>query len=794
MKSNSDGLYIYTPDSGTISFEHSEQRRECEDSLQGSSGTLTLSETTLTRRHDHQWRHAERERRGSDQRHQRHHDQWQWCEVCAYVQHGQHPDDHAHAGRRGRHGHARHRERGQPAGNTITNGNGGSGALTIGTLSFAGAGTININEANTTAGLALTTFTTANTGLGEITINATNSSGWSSGTTYDLITFTSFTGSLSDFTQGTNLGHQRSPERDARRFGDGHHPRGRGGQSGVDRRGQPDVDDRSDQRQHGPQRLGAQDRPHGHQFRVNDAVEFNDTYDLGSGPVAVTNSTATIHGGVAPVSTAFNNSAVDYTINSDDSTGITSGVLSKSGTGTVTLNTVNTYNGRDDDQRGHPRHRRERLAGGGQLRGGDREQWNLHLQKLGHANSLRRDFRRGGVNVTGSGALTLSGANTFLGAADRERRHIEGRDREQRQCEWRVWQQRFVRDPRWHGHQWHAGIRWRSSSVTTSKVFTLAAGGTGTIQVDNASVELKLTAANGLTGSGQLIKTGLGQLAMGDAGHDFSGGVVIANGNLQGGNNNNSFGTGRSPSAFRKQQQRFPGLGQRWHHRQQRHYRGFRIGNAHHHRRLRRQRDLQRRGHARRRRRRGERQSRHGLCGQRLVAAHPEWRGIRHGQHQHVCEQRLQCEWLGRCDPFRAQNQTGAISSIDAPGGVANPTHGVNTISARWEPGLPTLTQNSANSTLMLSGDNSAFTGTVTVTQGTLTVTSDTGSGAVTVNGGTLQVNGSVSGALAVNGARCAALARWRRRRWEPRARFRQESAASAPSPRAISPGRAEAR
>ena len=80
-------------------------------------------------------------------------------------------------------------------------------------------------------------------------------------------------------------------------------------------------------------------------FWANDAAEFNDTYNLGSGETPVTNSTVTITGGVAPTSTVFNNSAVNYTVNSSDATGITAGTLTKSGTGTLILNTNNTYAG-----------------------------------------------------------------------------------------------------------------------------------------------------------------------------------------------------------------------------------------------------------------------------------------------------------------------------------------------------------------------------------------------------------------------------------------------------------------
>jgi autotransporter-associated beta strand protein len=79
----------------------------------------------------------------------------------------------------------------------------------------------------------------------------------------------------------------------------------------------------------------------GTNFWANDTVEFNDTF----GVTPVTNSTVTITGGVAPTATVFNNSAVNYTVNSSDATGVTAGTLTKSGTGTVILNTNNTYAG-----------------------------------------------------------------------------------------------------------------------------------------------------------------------------------------------------------------------------------------------------------------------------------------------------------------------------------------------------------------------------------------------------------------------------------------------------------------
>jgi len=231
------------------------------------------------------------------------------------------------------------------AGNTVTNGNGSTGTLTIGTLAFAGLGTITVNEANTTKGLALTTFTTANDGLGKITINATNSSAWANGSTYDLITFTSITGGLTDFTKGTITGISGRQNAALGLSGTavtltvtGDNPvwTGVGSQTWTTAATNDNT---------GPNAWALKTAHTATNFWVGDVVEFNDTYDLGSGPTAVTNSTVTITGGVAPSSTTFNNSSVNYTVNSSDSTGITAGSLTKSGTGSVTINTANTYSG-----------------------------------------------------------------------------------------------------------------------------------------------------------------------------------------------------------------------------------------------------------------------------------------------------------------------------------------------------------------------------------------------------------------------------------------------------------------
>jgi autotransporter-associated beta strand protein len=610
------------------------------------------------------------------------------------------------------------------AGNTITNGNGtGSGTLTIGTLAFAGSGSINANEAGTTNGLALTTFTTPNTGTGEIIINAANSSGWSSGTTYDLITYTSLTGTLADFTTGTITGISGRQSATLGNSGTaitltvaGDNPvwTGTGSQTWTTA---PTNDST------GPNAWALKTAHTATNFWANDASEFNDTYNLGSGNTAVTNSTVTITGGVAPVSTTFNNSVVNYTINSSDSTGITAGALSKSGAGTVTLNTVNSYTDATTINEGSLI-----IGGSGSLGSGNYAGPITNNGTFNYNSSAAQTLSgiisgTGAVTVNGSGVLSLSGANSFSGQLSVESGKVSIASVNNADTNGplgKSFQSVILGGTGTSGTLQYTG---GAGSVTTTKAFTLATGGTGTIQVDNASAELKLTASNGLTGDGQLIKTGAGTLAMGDAGHDYSGGTVIQNGLLQGGNTifTANFGTGPITIGLQGSvNDATVGLGNG----------GVIAGN-----------DL-------------------------VVASGPGARNIFGGSGGNETfsgpvtlgdgggEGNLNLVTLyagssssklilsntvsgtGNINMYAknlynsggshdvtlsgTQDQTGTISSIDSPITPEFPTYGVNTISGDLGAGITNVTQNSTNSTLVLGGFNTAFTGTVTVTNGTL--------------------------------------------------------------------------
>jgi fibronectin-binding autotransporter adhesin len=231
-------------------------------------------------------------------------------------------------------------------GGILTNGNSDTSALTLSALTYNGTGTVNINTAGSAGVVVTNALTTANTGAGEITVNATNSSTWTAGS-YDLITFSSgsLTGTAADFSlspisglsgrQSATLGTS-STAVTLTIAGDLPVWTGVGSQTWTTAATNNTT---------GPNAWALGTGHTGTNFWASDTVKFNDTYNLGSGDVAVTNSTVTITGGVSPTNVIFNNSAVNYVIRSNDSTGIAAGSLTKGGTGTVTINTANSYTG-----------------------------------------------------------------------------------------------------------------------------------------------------------------------------------------------------------------------------------------------------------------------------------------------------------------------------------------------------------------------------------------------------------------------------------------------------------------
>jgi len=222
------------------------------------------------------------------------------------------------------------------AGNVVQNGNGGTSTLTIGNLTFSGAATVNIADSGTasTPGINVTGTLTTTPASGTITINVTVAGNvWSSGT-YDLIQYGSFGGSLSDFTKGTITGITSRQSANLGQSGQfitlivaGDNPTWAGLDNGNWKVGSTGASS------NWKTTSGATD------YIEGDTVIFDDS---ATGTTSVDISAAN----VSPTSTTFNNSTKSYTISSSGGFGIAgNGSLTKSGTGTVTITTVNSYTG-----------------------------------------------------------------------------------------------------------------------------------------------------------------------------------------------------------------------------------------------------------------------------------------------------------------------------------------------------------------------------------------------------------------------------------------------------------------
>ncbi len=259
---------------------------------------------------------------------------------------------------------------GNGTGGVITNGNGGTGVLTIGALTFNGAGAVNVNTAGS-LGIAVTGALTTS-GAGSVTLNVPVGLPWVTGTTYDLISYGTLNGAIGNFTAGSiaGLGARQTPtpvihNNNVAITIAGDTPVWTGAASGAWTTTPIGA----------PFNWKLQIAGTGTDFLPNDQVIFDDT---ATGTTDVTINNAAVN----PASVTFNNSAKNYTVSG--TSGISTGLLLKNGTGSVTISTANTY------------------TGGTTVNAG-----TLIL-------SGNNNFGAGNLTVNG-GAATLSGNNTTTG-------------------------------------------------------------------------------------------------------------------------------------------------------------------------------------------------------------------------------------------------------------------------------------------------------------------------------------------------------------------------------------------
>jgi len=220
---------------------------------------------------------------------------------------------------------------GDGTGSILTNGNGGTGTLTMSSLSFLGVGTANINYGGS-PGVVVTGALATNpaSGTKKVTINATGAFALGPN---DLINYGSSSFSLSDFTLGTVPGLSARATKSLALDGNNialvvaaDIPVWTGANGGTW------TTTASNSAVSGTPNWALLTAHTPSDFWAGDIVQFNDTVDSGSGPVAPTTTTVTIHGGnVSPTSATFNNSALNYTVTTDDGSGIATGSLSKNG-------------------------------------------------------------------------------------------------------------------------------------------------------------------------------------------------------------------------------------------------------------------------------------------------------------------------------------------------------------------------------------------------------------------------------------------------------------------------------
>ena len=223
---------------------------------------------------------------------------------------------------------------------TIANGNGTSTPLTAASLSFGGAATVNLSHNGTTP-LAVTGALATTPANGQVILNLP---GTVPNGTLNLISFGSFGGSASDFTANFSGLGQRQTAGAVQVSGNNIAVTISGESIAWTGTSSDPWETIASGDNTGPNNWVRETAQSATNFWASDSVLFNDTYNLGSGNVAVTQGDVTISTSVSPGSTTFNNSSVAYVIDSLGS-GISTGSLTKNGTAVTTLVGTHSYTG-----------------------------------------------------------------------------------------------------------------------------------------------------------------------------------------------------------------------------------------------------------------------------------------------------------------------------------------------------------------------------------------------------------------------------------------------------------------
>ncbi|MEO5912613.1 MAG: autotransporter-associated beta strand repeat-containing protein [Luteolibacter sp.] len=291
-------------------------------------------------------------------------------------------------------------------GNTITTGNGGAGVsqLSVGTLTFQGAATLNLQANGTNMERYIYTNDLATPSNGTV-INVTNVSGaWTSGTDYPLIYFTNYAApDATHFTLGSIPG--LNPNQTATLVNNGV-------SIALSITGESLVWTGNVNSNWTTTAIGGSKNwsylGNGIEFSTNSPVIFDDTASRFSVNLAQN---------VSPNTVVFNNTDPnDYTISSTGGFGIITGSVIKNGSGKVTMTTNNTYTGSTVINEGILEIGNGATNGSIASSSTITNNSNLIFNLVGSPNLYANPITgTGSITKQGSGTLTLSGANTFTG-------------------------------------------------------------------------------------------------------------------------------------------------------------------------------------------------------------------------------------------------------------------------------------------------------------------------------------------------------------------------------------------
>ena len=385
----------------------------------------------------------------------------------------------------------------------LTNGDGNTNPLLLDSLAFTTTGTVNANLSSSLSP-SLDLIGDLHIGSG-FTVNVTTAPAWVAGTTYDLIRYGTLSGSLGSITKGAIAGLGARQTATIVDTGSaiglaiaGDAPVWTGLQSG----------DWTTAAIAGSKNWKLQSAGTPADFLNNDQVLFDDS---AGGTTNINISAANVQ--VATVvfdNDGVDNSGLDYTISSTGGFGIADGsgpsTLTKSGLGTVTLTTTNTYTGATAINKGTLR------LGDGTTDGDIASSASITNKGTLIFNRSAGSFTYGNV-ISGFGSIEKNGAGTQILAGDNT---ISG------------------------------GITINAGTLQVGN-----GGSTGTlgssVVANNASLVFNrsnaFTLGNAIGGTGSLSQTGTGAVTI-SGNNSYSGGTTINSGSTILIGANNALGTG----------------------------------------------------------------------------------------------------------------------------------------------------------------------------------------------------------------------------------------------------------